>query len=235
MQSRFTEKGSVTLAVSLANRSDIPTLRFDVIDTGIGISEKQISKLFSAFEQGDTSMTRLYGGTGLGLAIGKKMANLLNGDVQVKSEVGKGSTFRLWLPSGDLSSVRMIDGPTGTETRSQTASAATTTSVAFFPNTKVLVAEDGKDNQRLIRYLLQKMKIEPTIVENGQEAIDAAIVARDAGTPFHIILCDMQMPILDGYHAVPQTSSARIQDPDHRRDRSRHDRRSRTMRRNRLR
>jgi CheY-like chemotaxis protein len=186
--------------------SDLPTLdlQFDVIDTGIGLTEEQIGRLFHPFAQADSSTTRKFGGTGLGLAISKRLANLLGGDITVESKPGKGSTFRVTIPTGSLEGVRMIHDP-AEETQGRHRAAGL---VMPKLNCRILLVEDGPDNQRLISFILKRAGADVTIAENGREAMDkilGAILGRrqtDPLQPFDLILMDMQMPIMDGYEAT---------------------------------
>jgi len=200
---KFTEQGSVRLVTELIERNGEPQLQFDVIDTGIGLTEAQIGRLFKPFGQADGSTTRTFGGTGLGLAISRRFAKMLGGDVTVAAtEVGVGSTFRATVNTGSLSGVSMLDDP-----MSATVLAEDTTAVAQDIQTnlaglRILLAEDGPDNQRLISFVLKKAGAEVSVVENGKLALDAASAARDRGKPFDVILMDMQMPVMDGYEAT---------------------------------
>ena len=212
---KFTDSGGVRLVVRLlppdSPGGDGPASRkvqFDVIDTGIGLTPEQAARLFQAFTQADSSTTRKYGGTGLGLTISKRLAKLLGGDITVESTPGEGSTFRVTVAAGTLENVRMLDDV------SQAASAATKpvacSAAASQPlDSRVLLAEDGPDNQRLITYVLKKAGATVTVVENGQLAVEAALAASTAGEPFDVILMDMQMPVMDGYTA---TKTLRDQD-----------------------
>ncbi len=179
---------------------DEPSLQFDVIDTGPGVTEEAL--LFQQFMQTDNSSTRKSGGTGLGLTISKGFAELLGGDVTVAAtEVGVGSTFRLTVATGPLVEVSMLEEP------GSTTVVAKPVVVAKVPQNglqgcRILLAEDGPDNQRLISFVLTKAGAEVMIEENGQLALDAALAAGGEGNPFDVILMDMQMPVMDGYEAA---------------------------------
>ncbi len=201
---KFTEAGKVRLVASMLGlRSANPMLQVDVIDSGIGMTEEQVAKLFRPFSQVDTSASRRHGGTGLGLAISKRLASKLGGDITVKSTAGEGSTFTVIVATGPLDGVQWIETPSETEI-SRTSASQKSQAVAIRLDCRVLLAEDGPDNQRLISFLLRKAGAQVTVAENGQLAYDLALAARQEGHPFDVILMDMQMPVLDGYDATMQ-------------------------------
>ncbi|MFQ5461940.1 MAG: response regulator [Phycisphaerae bacterium] len=200
---KFTEQGCVRLVTELVERNGEPHLQFDVVDTGVGLTEAQMGKLFNAFGQADTSTTRKFGGTGLGLAISKRFAELLGGDITVAAtEVGVGSTFRVTVATGSLSGVKMLDDPMSATVLTDDATAGSRAIPSNLDGLRILLAEDGPDNQRLISFVLKKAGADVTVVENGKLALDAALAARDDGKPFDVILMDMQMPVMDGYEAT---------------------------------
>jgi len=204
---KFTETGEVRVVARLVQDADRPSLlQIDVIDTGIGLTDEQISRLFQPFSQGDSSTTRKYGGTGLGLTISKRLAEMLGGDITCRNTPGKGSTFTLTVATGNLSGVKMLESPEQHAIGS--GSAPTPDAIPDVRlHGRILLAEDGPDNQRLISFILKKAGAEVELVENGQAALDAALAARDRGEPFDLILMDMQMPVMDGY-----TATARLRD-----------------------
>ena len=114
---KFTDHGEVRIAARLTDDGGHPRLCFDVIDTGIGMNEEQVGKLFQPFSQVDNSSTRKFGGTGLGLCISKRLAEALGGDIEVRSEPGKGSTFSVTIDPGPLDGIRMVQH--GQESASQ--------------------------------------------------------------------------------------------------------------------
>jgi PAS domain S-box-containing protein len=220
---KFTERGEVTMAVSLRDTQTAPRLCFDVVDTGIGMTADQVERLFQPFMQADSSMSRRFGGTGLGLSISRRFATMLGGDVTVvASQPGQGSHFRATVATGPLSGVPLReagdadeeydpppaapDGAADDAARATQAPAADPRPAAQgdapLSGCRVLVAEDGPDNQRLIALLLRKAGAEVHVVDNGERAAEAALAARDAGAPFDVVLMDMQMPVLDGYGAT---------------------------------
>jgi signal transduction histidine kinase/CheY-like chemotaxis protein/HPt (histidine-containing phosphotransfer) domain-containing protein len=215
---KFTEVGEVRVVV----RCDVTDpagarLLVDVRDTGIGMDEAQRAKLFQAFTQADASTTRRFGGTGLGLVISKHFAELLGGDIAVESAPGRGSTFRLSLPAGPVQSLRMIDGLAVAERLSQILVEAAVESEArvrqISTATRVLVAEDGPDNQVLLRTILARAGAQVTLVGDGKHAVTEALAAASAGQPYDVILMDMQMPELDGYGATAKLRQARYEGP----------------------
>jgi PAS domain S-box-containing protein len=199
---KFTQDGRIRLVVSLKQEpGQLPRMQFEVIDTGIGMNEVQLSKLFQPFSQTDTSTTRKYGGTGLGLAICSRLAHTLGGMITVSSRVCVGTTFSVTICAGDLDGVSFID-PAAEVAPVQKPVRL----LASEPRTMghVLLAEDGLDNQKLIKYMLNKVGMDVTCCDNGVVAHDLALERYALGRPFDLVLMDMQMPILDGYAATRQ-------------------------------
>lgn len=199
---KFTETGKVRLVGQLIyDEEKTPFLRFDVIDTGIGMSEEQIDKIFKPFEQADSSTSRKFGGTGLGLTISKRLASLLGGDlVLTESHPGKGSTFTL---------TTAVELPNPAQTfkvpiKPEVSIKKTVELFSDQPNLacRILLAEDGLDNQRLISVILERANANVTIADNGQIAFEMVMQAEKDGSPFDVVLMDMQMPVLDGYMAT---------------------------------
>jgi len=183
---KFTERGHITLRATLeAEDAAQLRLRFEVEDTGIGISEEQRQKLFQPFQQAESSTTRRYGGSGLGLAISKRLVELMGGELGVDSTPGQGSTF--WftavLKHGDANAVRYVDR-TAAETRLR-------------PGARVLLVEDNDVNQEVASETLKSFGLEVDIAGHGGEAVD-----RVSGTRYDLILMDMQMPVMDGLEAT---------------------------------
>lgn len=210
---KFTEAGEVRLVLRLASGGDAPPkLQIEVADTGRGMAEDQLSKLFKAFSQVDASTTRRFGGTGLGLMISRRLARLLGGDIQVQSEVGKGSTFTLTVATGALDGVALIEDPGEAENDGHPTRPAPEGPAQTIRG-RVLLAEDGPDNQHLISLLLRRAGAEVTAAENGRVAVDLALASRAQGKAFDVILMDMQMPVLDGYGATRELRAAQWQGP----------------------
>jgi PAS domain S-box-containing protein len=201
---KFTESGGVRLVVKLADPADAPSprLRFEVIDTGVGLTAEQQARLFQPFTQADTSTTRRFGGTGLGLAISQRLARMLNGEIAVQSAPNEGSSFLLTIRTGPLEGVELIENPHEALTEEAAAPEAEVRKAATRLNGRILLAEDGPDNQRLIAFHLRRAGADVTIAENGQVACEKAAGAEAARVPFDLILMDMQMPVLDGYAAT---------------------------------
>ncbi|MEX0938219.1 MAG: response regulator [Pirellulales bacterium] len=195
---KFTQRGSVCLVCRCPRDAKPPRIEFAVIDSGIGMTPQQQSKLFRSFTQADSSTTRRYGGTGLGLTISKQLAGILGGDIEVTSRYGTGSTFTVAIDPGPLDNVRFVR-PTQSLKPSPPVDRP---AAALQLDCRILLAEDGPDNQRLISLLLAKAGAEVTVAENGRVAIDQAQAAAGRGRPFDLILMDMQMPEMDGYAAA---------------------------------
>ena len=198
---KFTEVGKVQVVTHLLDaESEEPRLQIEVTDSGIGISKEHMSRLFQPFSQGDSSSTRKHGGTGLGLAISKRLAQRLGGDIRAKSNVGEGCTFTVTVTTGPLERTEMV-APT-MDTLPAASPRAVPQAAPTICDCRVLLAEDGPDNQRLIAFLLKKGGAEVVVVDNGRSACDLALSAQNEGCPFDVILMDMQMPIMDGYDAT---------------------------------
>jgi signal transduction histidine kinase/CheY-like chemotaxis protein len=200
---KFTPSGHVRLVVrQRRNEGEGRIIEFDVIDTGIGVQQDQLERIFHPFEQADTSSARAFGGTGLGLAISRQLAQRLGGNIAVESIFGKGSLFRFTIfvasAEGEISELttHMFLDPVSNQDKRDPQS------LFVLKHVRILLAEDGRDNQRLISLILRKAGAEVALVENGQQAVAAIFVAEETKrTPFDLVLMDMQMPIMDGYEA----------------------------------
>jgi CheY-like chemotaxis protein len=182
---KFTEKGSVNLTLKQINSSAEKTdIRFNVTDTGIGMTADQLENIFQAFQQGDSSITRKYGGTGLGLNICYKFIELMGGKLKVKSEFNKGTSFYFTLPLGIDKELELP------EVKSESELSST--------NANILLAEDEMLNQFIFRRILEDEGFNITIVSNGLECINA--LKRENN--FDLILMDIQMPEMDGIAAT---------------------------------
>jgi CheY-like chemotaxis protein/nitrogen-specific signal transduction histidine kinase len=184
---KFTPSGSVQLKIDhhgLAGK--LHRIRFSVTDTGIGISEENISNIFSEYGQATEETSYQYGGTGLGLTISKKLVQLMKGELKVKSELKKGSEFYFTI---DL---------VGEDTKNaEKAVNVPFTALQPFTGKKILVAEDNNINSLLIKKYLTTWEIHTTMEENGQEAIDALAL-----NSFDMIILDTRMPVMDGFETA---------------------------------
>jgi Amt family ammonium transporter len=202
---KFTERGGVTVQVAcVGEAAGAPTLAFAVEDTGIGLSDEQVARLFGAFEQADSSTARRFGGTGLGLSISQKLARLLGGDIDVTSREGQGSTFTLRIPIASPTGTAWI-GPTDLGSSvDQVRAGEATARRAVLAGLRVLVVDDGIDNRMLLSKILARSGAEVAAVD-GAEAAYAELMQASAPAPprrYDVVLMDMQMPGVDGLDAV---------------------------------
>ena len=181
---KFTREGDVRLVVHPANGQ----IAFSVIDTGIGIDNAQISRLFNAFEQADGTTTRRFGGTGLGLAISRNLAELMGGTITAQGEPGKGSTFTLYIPLPGTSRC-------GYDAVRESPSAG-----LRLAGLNVLAVEDDELNQLVLREMLENEGATLVLAENGLQALDR--LEKADSVPFDIVIMDVQMPKMDGYEAT---------------------------------
>jgi PAS domain S-box-containing protein len=204
---KFTDHGEVRVVTELLDASGPrPRLQVEVIDTGMGMSEEQLAVLFEPFRQVDMSAARRFGGTGLGLSISKRLAAMLDGEISVTSRPGAGSTFRVTVGTGSLEGIRLL-GPAEGLGRECPADLPGPVA-ALRLRGRILLAEDGPDNRRLISFILKRAGLDLEMVEDGSQAVETALRADREGCPFDLILMDMQMPVLDGYGAVRQLRRA---------------------------
>ena len=204
---KFTETGEIRLEARLLDsESGAPKLQVQVIDTGLGMTDEQVARMFVPFQQADSSTTRRFGGTGLGLAISKRLAQKLGGEISVESTLGKGSKFTVTVATGPLDSAELIADPTDVEIPHERAVHHLAKSARL--DCRVLLAEDGPDNRRLISIFLEKAGAEVVLAENGLVAHDLALDAWKNHAAFDVILMDMQMPIMDGYEATRRLRQA---------------------------
>jgi signal transduction histidine kinase/CheY-like chemotaxis protein len=200
---KFTEQGEISIVVRLHERHESDALLyFAVKDTGIGLSEEQMGRLFQSFQQADTSTTRQYGGTGLGLAIAKKLANLMGGTVGVESVVGQGSTFWFTARVGIVSAAHktlQCPNPNSDWTLGEgdAKDAPLGGVMAAIFGARVLLVEDNPLNQQLASELLRDAGLLVDIAENGK----VAIYQVQKGD-YDLVLMDMHMPVLDGLSAT---------------------------------
>jgi len=181
---KFTEQGRISIRVRTDCR-DACRLIFEVADTGIGMTDAAVKKLFKPFVQADASTTRRYGGTGLGLAISHKLIKLMGGTIDVRSTPGEGSVFTVSLTT------QRAEIQSFPEAQCDPLEAVDVAAL------RVLVAEDNEINQKIVRAMLASMGLEPVVVDNGVAAVDQVM-----RRPFDVILMDVQMPMMDGVAAT---------------------------------
>lgn len=190
---KFTEAGGVDIRVTTDAAAPDPCLLIAVSDTGVGIPGDRLGTIFQQFAQADASIARRFGGTGLGLSISSELARLMGGSISVTSEVGKGSTFTVALPLKEAA---------GTPPAAMSIVNEQTTPVPAQRRARVLIAEDHDVNQMLMLSMATSANFDAEIAENGAEAIAMVEEAVRAGTPFDLVLMDMQMPVVDGLQAT---------------------------------
>lgn len=185
---KFTDRGSVTLLIRhiTFKKDNEKYIRFEVKDTGIGLSEEARSGLFQEFVQADSSISRKYGGTGLGLAISKNITELMGGKIGVRSSEGEGSTFWFRVPYKSATKPD-IDLQDEKQIKHDVAPG------------HILVVEDNHINQKIILGFLERFQHRVTIAQNGQDALD---ILNDPKNTFDVVLMDMQMPVMDGLEAT---------------------------------
>ncbi|MBQ4834998.1 PAS domain-containing hybrid sensor histidine kinase/response regulator [Pseudoalteromonas luteoviolacea] len=180
---KFTDKGSVKITVRSGNYDEKEAVNLQITDTGIGMSEEAQKCIFDRFSQADTSTTRKYGGTGLGMSITASLVQLMKGKIELTSQQGKGTSIDLWLPldkssqESNLKQCRSLSPPN-------------------LAGKKILIAEDNKINQILIKTMLKDTYAELMLVENGVEAVEAC-----QNDLYDLVLMDIHMPEMDGVEA----------------------------------
>jgi PAS domain S-box-containing protein len=207
---KFTERGEVVLRVSLESaRAEQARLRFAVSDTGIGIASEDQVRIFAPFTQADPSSTRRFGGSGLGLAIVSRLVDMLGGQVELESQLGKGSTFSFTVaflekpisPSGVAPAI--AQAVEGTAREGMTPRYPSTQTAAR--SLRVLLAEDTPANQKLAVRILSRRGHVVEVAQNGLEAVQ-----RLSAAPFDVVLMDVQMPVMDGFQATGEIRRLRL-------------------------
>lgn len=192
---KFTETGGVTIRGQVIESETESQLILDIEDTGPGLTPEQADKLFQSFSQVDSSVARIHGGTGLGLVISKRLAKLMGGDVVLfRSQPGEGACFRLRLPLSPTPNSRLTE-----QISESTISNAPISVSSIQLQGKILLAEDGVDNQRLISFLLRKAGATVDVANNGKIALAMIEREKTLGAPYDLLVTDIQMPEMDGY------------------------------------
>lgn len=182
---KFTHEGNITVNVKQQGGPGLNLFRFEVTDTGVGLTEESMAKIFESFTQADGSITRQYGGTGLGLSISKQLVELMGGEIGVDDIAAGGTRFWFAIPMPE--DTQWVHDQT-TESLDKAALAGL----------KVLIVEDNTVNQLVTKEMLNELKIDSQTVDNGLQACEMI----EAGHPFDIILMDCEMPVLDGFSAT---------------------------------
>jgi signal transduction histidine kinase/CheY-like chemotaxis protein len=185
---KFTHAGEVVVHVRARERqADHVILEFSITDTGIGIPRDKQARMFEAFEQADTSTTREYGGTGLGLAISKQLVELMQGEIGIESDVGKGTTFRFTVR------FKLQPKPAGDRRHSQQD---------YLQGLRVLVVDDNETNRFILQETTNVWGMKPAVASGVDEAIATLEQARASGQPIELVLTDMYMPRRDGFALI---------------------------------
>jgi two-component system, sensor histidine kinase and response regulator len=187
---KFTDHGEVALNVHVqAEHADDLTLHFTVSDSGIGIPPEKQKLIFQPFAQADTSTTRKYGGTGLGLTISKRLVELMDGNIWVESEVGRGTTFHFTARVGKAK---------------KPIETGMIAPIEALRGVKVLIVDDNRTNRRILEGMLKRWDMKSTSVESGEDAMAHLSAALDEGAPYWLVLTDMNMPKMDGFDLIEQ-------------------------------
>jgi signal transduction histidine kinase/AmiR/NasT family two-component response regulator len=184
---KFTEDGEIGVAIAPVDGG----LRMTVTDTGVGIAAEQLDRLFQKFEQADASSTRRYGGTGLGLSICRDLCGLMGGEIAAESEPGRGTRFIVTLP------LQKVAAAAAGQAAAAGAPRAAETEAMDAITLRVLAAEDNPTNQLVLKALLGPIGVDPTVVDDGAQAVQAWSIGE-----FDLILMDIQMPRMDGLSAT---------------------------------
>ncbi len=189
---KFTHEGQVTISadVEVSDAAHVQ-LRFEVIDTGIGLDTSAQTQVFDAFTQADNSTTRKFGGSGLGLSIAKQLVQLMGGEIGVNSQIGQGATF--WFTA------RLAHNPDGPKVRSEPFPPAAAKTQTATCSARILIAEDNPVNQQVAQCMLELLGYEADVVANGREAL----VAAQTGA-YDLVLMDLHMPEMDGLESTRQ-------------------------------
>ncbi|WP_437206923.1 ATP-binding protein [Planctomicrobium sp. SH664] len=205
---KFTERGRVELRIQADSENSL--LQVSVVDTGIGIPAERLRAIFDAFTQVDDSIVRRVGGTGLGLTICQRLVQMLGGELTVVSQLHEGSMFRFSIPFGMEGEQSLFTVDELTERRSQKES---NESLDVRIPARILIAEDTKAIQFMLKRMLEPIVDEIVVVNHGAEALEALDAADPDANPFALVLMDMQMPVMNGYDATAEIRARGYQLP----------------------
>jgi CheY-like chemotaxis protein len=196
---KFSDEGRITVRAFLRQiDGNETTLRFDVVDTGLGIDPSQLGPIRSGFTQADSSSTRRHGGAGLGLTISSQLAVLMGGRLDIKSEPGRGSTFSVTCKFPLAHKPRLHSLPSGLDAAVPPAASESLSVTGSHPRSlHILVAEDNPVSQRMLKGALERCGHLVELVENGKDAVERAASSR-----FDMVFMDIEMPVLDGFGAT---------------------------------
>ena len=195
---KFAPEGKVEVRVSMV---DDKTIRFEVKDNGIGISEEQQQQLFQPFSQASDQIYHRYGGTGLGLSITQRLLDAMGGQIAVDSQLGVGSTFTFTLPVGQAGEYTDLHSDSLTFEQ-EVASESAEVSTEIKLDARILIADDMRDVRYIAEHVLKRAGCSITAAENGQQAVEFIEKAKAEGRPFELVLMDVQMPVMSGEEAV---------------------------------
>jgi PAS domain S-box-containing protein len=201
---KFTKEGCVSVLVSTSTEGDRRQLRIEVVDTGIGIEPEALERLFRPFAQVRASDDSRFGGTGLGLDISRHLARLLGGEIDVVSEVGKGSVFTLRLDLEAELEEELLAGP---------SSAALGDEAPSLVGRRILIVDDCPENREILGFLLTESGAHVDAAEDGARGVEVALAGAAAGRPHDLVLMDMNMPVKDGYQATRELIEAGFERP----------------------
>ena len=207
---KFTESGSIHISISCDVVGSEGTLVVDVLDTGIGISKDRLDSVFEPFVQETHQRNRTTSGTGLGLTISRRLAVMLGGTISVQSELQRGSCFTLKIPISGITSTVLWSAH---ELLGMAKTRDSSVELDLFIPARVLIAEDSRAIQFMMRRLLESFVGSVTVVEDGKAAVDAVRQAIQDRKPFNIIFMDIQMPVMNGYEATKQLRALGINTP----------------------